>query len=207
MSEKREKFYTVSARLVFSSIMVIVVVAIVLGASAAINRGPIFPLLGVIGIGETPVLSTTTIGTSVNGTYTGNTGLIPSSVVVDATCAPTNTTFHCEYPYFNYSTGIFTVALSQSSGYNWTGVTVIFIPANTVYSHGVPYVSWSPPEAVNVTGGLLNDTTKYINVPISSGPVAVGTNITGTIWAKYQVTVGTTSHYANMTSAIIVVKR
>ena len=195
MSQKREKFYTVSARLVFSSIMVVLIVALILGVSVAINKGPILPLLGV---GSTTVPTTTIIG---------NTGSITSPIIVQVSCAPTNTTFGCQYPYFNYTTGTFTVALSQRSGYNWTSVTVLFVPAGSAYSHGVPVLSWAPPQAVNVTGGLLSNATKYVNIPITSGPVAVGTNITGTIWAKYQVTLASTSHYANMSSAVIVVKR
>ncbi len=202
MSEKREKFYTVSARLVFSSIMVVLIVAIVLGTSSLINKGPILPLFGVIGAGEVPAHG---IGTS--NAPTGNTGQVVSPTVVEATCSPTNTTFACLYPYFNYSTGIFTVAIKQDSGYNWTSVTVLFVPTGAQYSNGIPVLSWAPPRAVNVTGGLLNGVTKYINIPIGSGPVSVGTNITGTIWAKYQVTLASTSHYANMSSAVIVVKR
>ena len=205
MTEKREKFYTVSARLVFSSIMVVLIVAIILGASSFVNKGPIFPLFGIIGAGETPVHNVTT--SSISVTPSGNTGLGASPTLVMVTCSPTNTTFACLYPYYNYSTGVFTVAIKQDSGYNWTSVTVVFVPAWTKYSNGVPYISWTPPGAVNVTGGLLNDTTKYVNIPIDSGPVAVGTNITGTIWAKYQITMASTPHYANMSSAVIVVKR
>lgn len=201
MSEKREKFYTVSARLVFSSIMVVLIVGIVLATSSLINKGPIFPLLGVIGGGETPIT------TSIGGTPYGSTGQATSPIVIEATCSPTNNTFACLYPYFNYSSGVFTVAIKQDSGYNWTSVTVLFVPTGTKYSNGVPVLSWAPPRAVNVTGGLLNGTTKYVNIPIGSGPVAVGTNITGTIWAKYQVTLASTSHYVNMSSAVIVVKR
>jgi hypothetical protein len=195
MSEKREKFYTVSARLVFSSIIVVLIVGLILGASVAINNGPILPLLGIGSTTSIPSYSTTI----------GNTGTAP--IIVEATCSPTNTTFGCQYPYFNYTTGTFTVALSQRSGYNWTSVTVIFVPTGSDYSHGVPVLSWAPPEAVNVTGGLLSNATKYVNIPITSGSVAVGTNITGTIWAKYQITLASTAKYANMSSAIIAVKR
>ena len=51
MTEKREKFYTVSARLVFSGIIVVLIAALVLGASVVINKGPVLPLLGVNGLG------------------------------------------------------------------------------------------------------------------------------------------------------------
>jgi len=198
MAEKREKFYTVSARLVFSSIMVVLIVALILGVSIAINKGPLLPLLGI---------GSTVATTSTTSIAPGGNGQIPQSVIVEATCAPTNTTFGCQYPYFNYTTGTFTVAIGQKTGYNWTSVTVIFVPAGSVYSHGVPVLSWAPPEAVNVTGGLLSNATKYINIPITSGAVKVGTNITGTIWAKYQITLASTPKYANMSSAVIVVKR
>lgn len=183
MGEKREKFYTVSARLVFSSILVILIVALILGASIVINKGPIIPLLGVIGATSSS-----------------------TSPVVIVNCYGFSY-YNCKNPVFNYTTGILTVAISQSSGYNWTSVTVRFVPANTTYSHGVPELSWSPPQAVNVTGGLLNNTVKYVNIPITSGPVAVGTNITGSIWAKYQLNVGGSVSYANMSSAIITIKR
>jgi hypothetical protein len=85
-------------------------------------------------------------------------------------------------------------------------VTVRFVTAGTTYSHGVPELSWSPPEAVNVTGGLLTNTTKYVSIPITSGPVAVGTNITGSIVAKYQLNIGGEVSYANISSAVITVK-
>jgi hypothetical protein len=202
MGEKREKFYTVSARLVFSSIIVILIVAIVLGASVIINKGPIIPLLGIIG----PKLLTTgyVSSTTIAQTNTGGSG--NGSISVNVNCFGSQY-YSCENPIFNYTTGILTVAINQKSGYNWTSVTVRFVPSNAVYSHGVPELSWSPPQAVNVTGGLLNNTIRYVNIPISSGPIAVGTNITGSIWAKYQLNVGGGVSYANMSSAVITIKR
>jgi hypothetical protein len=186
MAEKREKFYTALTRLIFSGIIVILIVALVLGTSIVINKGPILPLLGYT--------TSTSIGSSQG---------LP---VINATCFG-SLHFSCQNPVFNYTTGILTVAISQKSGYNWTSVTVRFVPANTVYSHGVPELSWSPPSAVNVTGGMLNNTIKYVNIPITSGSVAVGTNITGSIWAKYQLNVGGEVSYANISSAFISVKR
>jgi hypothetical protein len=190
MSANREKFYTVSARLVFSSIIVVLIVALILGASVAINKGPIFPILG---LGATTSIVTTTIP-----------GQPP--VVIGATCA-SSYPYRCLNANYNYTTGNLTVAISQKTGYNWTAVTVRFVPSNTVYSHGVPELSWSPPEAVNVTGGLLSNATKYVNIPITSGPIAVGTVITGSIWAKYQLQVGEQVSYANISSAVITVSR
>ena len=184
MGEKREKFNTVSARLVFSGIIVVLLVALIVGLSIFINHGPIMPILGILG--------TTTI---------------KPSITISAGCSPLSTTYKCLNPTFNASTGILSVALSQDTGYNWTSVTVRFVTAGTVYSQtGVPELSWSPPYAVNVTGGMLSNATKYVNIPITSGPVAIGTNITGSIWAKYQLQVGGSVSYANMSSAIIVVK-
>jgi hypothetical protein len=191
MAEKREKFYTVSARLVFSSIMVVLIVALILGASAVINKGPIIPLLGIIG--------PKTMGYTNASTSSGY-------PVINITCIGSSY-YSCENPVFNYTTGTLTVAIRQSSGYNWTGVTVRFVPEGTTYSHGVPELSWSPPQAVNVTGGMLNNTIRYVNMPITSGSVAVGTNITGSIWAKYQLNVGGGVSYANMSWANIVIKR
>jgi hypothetical protein len=199
MGVKREKFYTVSARLVFSGIMVVLILALIVGVSIAINKGPITPLLGIGG--STVVHNSATSSNSTEHTTSSDGG----PTIVEVTCAPYYL-FGCLNPYFNYTTGILTVAISQKSGYNWTSVTVEFIPANTVYSGGVPIVSWSPPAAVNVTGGLLNDTVKYVNIPISSGPVGIGTNITGSIWAKYQLQVGEQVSYANMSTAFITVK-
>ena len=187
----------VSARLVFSGIMVILIVALVLGASILINKGPIMPLLGVIG-------ASTTIS------YSGSTTIPAAPIVVEATCSASSNTFLCQYPYFNYTTGVYTVAIRQNSGYNWTFVSIDFVPSNAVYSHGVPELSWfASRSTVNVTGGLQSGVTKYVNIPITSGPVAVGTNITGSIWAKYQLQVGggVEPSYANISVASIVVKR
>jgi hypothetical protein len=195
MAEKREKFYTVSARLVFSTSLAIVIVTLILGASVVINKGPIVPILGAVG-------TKTNTGYVVSTTI-GNSSEFP---VINAVCFG-NSYFSCQYAAFNYTTGVLTVAISQNSGYNWTSVTVRFVNANTSYSNGVPILSWTPPQAVNVTGGLLNNTVKYINVPITSGPLAIGSNITGSIWAKYQLNVGGKVSYANMSSAIIVIKR
>jgi len=191
MSANREKFYTVSARVVFSSIIVVLVVVLVLGASIAINKGPIFPLLG--------------LGPAV-GAVTTVPGQQIAPIVIGVTCASTYP-YGCLNAYYNYTTGNLTVAISQRTGYNWTTVTVRFVPSNTVYSHGVPELSWSPPAAVNVTGGLLSNVTKYVDIPITSGQVAVGTVITGSIWAKYQLQVGEQVSYADISSAVITVNR
>ena len=129
----------------------------------------------------------------------------PSSPIINVTCFG-SLLFGCQNPVFNYTTGVLTVAIIQKSRYNWTSVTVRFVPTGTVYSHGVPELSWSPPQAVNVTGGMLNNTIRYVNIPVTSGPVAVGTNITGSIWAKYQLNVGGGVSYANMSSATIVIR-
>jgi hypothetical protein len=192
MGNKRERFYTISARLLFSSIVIVLLVALILGLSVVINKGPIIPLLGVIGTGTT------------TAAYITPTTAPP--IIISVGCV-LSLNYKCENPSFNATTGILTVALSQDTGYNWTSVTVRFVTAGTTYSHGVPELSWSPPQAVNVTGGLLSNTTKYVNIPITSGPVTVGTNITGSIWAKYQLQVGEQVSYANMTSAYIVIKQ
>ena len=205
---KREKFYTVSARLVFSSIVVILILALVVGASILINKGPITPLLGVIGSTN---ISRTVAG-STNHTVVGNTTGYPGTpappIVISVTCNPNAPAYGCINPILNTTTGNLTVALKQTSGYDWIRVTVQFVPKGTVYANtGVPELSWSPPAAVNVTGGLLNNTVRYVNIPISSGPVGVGTNITGSIWAKYQLGEGKPQFYANMSSAVIEVYR
>jgi hypothetical protein len=184
MGEKREKFYTVSARLVFSSLMVILIVALVLSLSVA---------LGIIPFNNNASTSTMSVTTTV------------APLVIGVTCSSTYP-YTCQDGSYNYSTGILSVALSQNTGYNWTSVTVRFVPSNTIYTNGTPEVSWSPPQAVNVTGGLLSNATKYVSIPITSGPLAVGTNITGSIWAKYQLQVGEAVSYANISSAIITVR-
>ena len=194
MSEQgnREKVYTISARLVFSGIMVVLIAALILGASSFINKGPITPLLGIINLGS----STTTI--LPNG----------SPIVVQATCTVASDAYTCQDPNFDYNTGIYTVAISQKSGYNWTFVSVNFVPSTAVYSNGVPELSWfASRNTVNVTGGLPSNTVKYVNLPIFSGPVSIGANITGSIWAKYQMQVGGETLYANISTAYIAVKR
>ncbi len=200
MGEKREKFYTVSARLVFSSIIVVLLIALVVGLSLAINKGQVLPLLGVNG-GAAATSPVTTVAAYANQTAPA------APIVVSVGCTPLSTTYRCLNPSFNLTSGTLTVALSQDTGYNWTSVTVRFVPLGTTYSNGVPELSWSPPMAVNVTGGLLSNATKYINIPITSGPVSVGSNITGSIWTKYQLQVGEGVSYANMSSARIVVYR
>ncbi len=196
MGEKRERFYTISARLVFSGIIVVLLAVFVVGLSIVINKGSVTPLLGLGAVvtGPGPAIQTNQTATH--------------PIIISVGCSPLSTTYKCLNPAFNASTGILTVALSQNSGYNWTGVTVRFVTAGTVYSQtGVPELSWSPPFAVNVAGGLMSNTTKYINIPITSGAVSVGTNITGSIWAKYQLQVGGQVFYANISSAHIVVKQ
>ncbi len=205
--QKREKFYTVSARLVFSTILIILILALVVVASVVINKGPVSPLLGVIPLAAVPITHQTT--TNNNTGYPGSPAAqAPAPIIISVTCSPTSPIYGCINPVFNTTTGNFTVAIKQTSGYDWIRVTVQFVPKGTVYANtGVPELSWSPPEAVNVTNGLLNNTVRYINIPITSGPIAVGTNITGSIWAKYQLGEGKVQFYANMSSAVIQVKR
>lgn len=204
MSEKREKFYTVSARLVFSAIAVLVILALVVGLSIVINKSPIVPLLSVFGTNGTVYGTGTNMPSNTPSNMATQTTVYP--IIISVACS-SHSLYVCQNPYFNATSGIFTVALSQNTGYNWTLVTVRFVPSNTTYSHGVPELSWAPPQTVNVTDGLLSNQTKYINIPITSGPVSVGSNITGSIWAKYQMQAGGHIFYANMSSAYIVIKR
>ena len=183
--------------MVFSSLIVILLAGLIVGLSITINHGPVLPLLGVVGPGVAPASTTPNL----------NLPTLPP-VTISIGCTPFSTSYKCINPSFNTTTGILTVALSQDTGYNWTSVTVRFVTAGTTYSQtGVPQLSWSPPQAVNVTGGLQSSVTKYVNIPITSGIVSVGTNITGSIWAKYQLQVGEQVSYANMTNAVIVIKR
>jgi len=200
---KREKTYTVSERLIFSSIVVVLIVAIlafVLGSSVA-------PAMVNKGYTTTTIVPNQTASVTTSATTLATTSIPAAPIVVEVTCIPTSSNFECSNSYFNYSTGIYTVAIRQNSGYNWTMVSVNFVPANAVYSHGVPELQWFVSRnVVNVTGGLPTNTVRYINIPITSGPVTVGTNITGSIWAKYELQVVGATSYANMSSAYIVVK-
>lgn len=207
--QKTEKFYTVSARLLFSALIVALIVILILSISIGYvaNRSAVAPssVSGTTTSTIAPGVTTTVAPVTVTGAH-NITVANTTPIVVSVGCTSTSS-YKCINPVLNYSTGNLTVALSQNTGYNWTSVTVRFVTLGTVYSNGVPELSWSPPQAVNVTGGLKSNVTKYINIPITSGPVAIGSDITGSIWAKYQLQVGEQVSYANMSSAIIVVRR
>lgn len=103
--------------------------------------------------------------------------------------------FTCSDPSYSYSTGDLSLYVGQNTGSNWTNVQVIFVPAGTNYTNGVPNVDWTT--AGNVTGGLQTGSRAYVTLP-ATNPVGVGTKLTGEIWAKYQLNIGGTYYYAEL---------
>jgi hypothetical protein len=92
---KREKFYTVSARLVFSGILVVIIAALILGTSAIINKGPIVPILG-IGNKNAGGFNPTNASTSILPTSFATTTVQP--ILINVTCSPF-ISFNCRNPY------------------------------------------------------------------------------------------------------------
>ena len=110
------------------------------------------------------------------------------------TCTGTSTST-CTGPSYNHSNGNLSIQLMQSSGSNWTSASLVFVPAGTAFSGGTPEVSWS--NSASVSGGLLTGVSRSVKVPVS-GPVSIGSHVSGTVWAQYQITSGGTVYYAQL---------
>jgi hypothetical protein len=103
--------------------------------------------------------------------------------------------FSCGSLAYSHSTGTLSVTLSQSSGYNWAVVDVLFVPQGTALSNGLPMVSWD--NAATLNNGLANGVAATVSLPVS-GAVSSGTAISGTVWVRYSMEVGGTTNYAQV---------
>jgi len=103
--------------------------------------------------------------------------------------------FSCQSSSYSSSSGNLTVTVSQNSGSNWSVATVIFVAQGTPYANGVPLVSWNSGESLN--GGLKTGSSDSVVLP-ASGAVSVGSPLSGTLWAQYQLNAGGTFYYAEI---------
>lgn len=119
---------------------------------------------------------------------TGN-GRMPSNACV------AGSGYLCSGPSYSHATGNITLTLTQDTGANWTSATILFVPQGTNLSNGVPVISWV--NGNTISGGLKNGTTTLVTLP-ASGPVEIGTQINGSVWAQYTTNIGGTVSYSEM---------
>ena len=97
-----------------------------------------------------------------------------------------------QFQAYNHTSGNLTVVISQSTGSSWSVAYFLFVPAGTQYSNGVPLVNWNA--SVLLPNVFASGSSVSVTLPVS-GPVAIGTHVSGTVWSKYQFNVGGTFYY------------
>jgi hypothetical protein len=85
------------------------------------------------------------------------------------------------------SGGNIVVTIGQDSGTAWSTANVVFVNASqeaSVQSVGLSAGQLAPPTAATLTSGLSSGVTTTLTLP-ASGPVRVGSGISGYIWVSY----------------------
>jgi LEA14-like dessication related protein len=104
--------------------------------------------------------------------------------------------YGCLDPVLSASTGNLSVGIGQNTGTNWTYADIVFVPQGTPISDGLPVVSFSPPQAAY--GALASGVFYNVTLPATSPHIANGTNLSGTIWAKYYLKGSNVAQYVQM---------
>ncbi len=103
--------------------------------------------------------------------------------------------YKCSGTVYTAATGNLSASIGQSTGSGWAAASFLFVPEGTAYTNGVPDISWNSSTAV--TGGLASGGVDQVSLRVS-GPVGIGTSVSGTIWARYQLNAGGTVYYAEV---------
>lgn len=126
-------------------------------------------------------------------------GLFNGNTLVTNACAA-QPGFLCSSSYYNHQNANILVTIGQSTSQDWTAANFVFIFPGTPYNQsGVPSVSWVGIDSLTNPGiansslygsGLQSGNQAKILIPVNGVtiPVAVGSPITGSIWAQYWYT-------------------
>ncbi len=111
----------------------------------------------------------------------------------------TQQNYTCSEVVYSHSTGNLTLIIGQSTRYNWTSVSIYFVPFGTANVGGIPSTILDGIASGNVImQGLASGSTSSITLRISSPSVTQkGTVANGSIWAKYTTSNGG-PYYAQM---------
>lgn len=127
----------------------------------------------------------------------------PGVMVATPVCRAVSPQFYCVPVNFvyHYTSGNITFVLLMNTSSNWESADIMFVPANAVFSNGVPEVSWADSYVMNNVS-----TTNFtaVNVTLkATGPVPFATSLNGTIWARYQLTAGGVARYMEIAKVTV----
>jgi hypothetical protein len=136
-------------------------------------------------------------------------GVFSGSGILGTACVA-GSGYLCQSPVFSHSTGVILVNIGQSTGTSWTAANFMFVPQGQAVSSGLPVTlgpagfTGSLGNTIYSSSGFASGQVAAVTLPVNAlvigtPPIAVGTSVTGAIWAQY-VTAGapTTQQYAQI---------
>ena len=92
----------------------------------------------------------------------------------------------CLNPSYSHSNGNIIVTIGQSTGAPWSAVNTVFVQQGIGYTNGIPSISFNsfPANTLLSGSGLTSGAYQTYYLP-ATGPVNVGTAISGAIWVQY----------------------
>ncbi len=114
-------------------------------------------------------------------------GLFNSSNINASACIA-SPGYLCSKAQYTHSTGNIIVTVGQNSANSWITANFVFVSSGTPFANGVPAISFNSFPANTVlssTGGLSNGQGQATLYLPATGPVNVGTPISGTIYVQY----------------------
>lgn len=113
--------------------------------------------------------------------------------------------FSCSGPIYVHGNngvngGNVIVTVGQETGQGWTATNVIFLnTTNLGLFQAAGNFGFAGAPGTNALGTLNSGGTATVTIPVSSnalGSTALGTSISGTVWASYKI--GATTYYASI---------
>ena len=109
--------------------------------------------------------------------------------------------FECSNPVYEHNTGNVVVIFGQDTGQTWTTANIAFVNQSFTSNVLITGIAGLPQSVI--ANGLITSTPIQVSIPIS-GPVSIGTPMSGYFWVSYTTRASPSTLYQEV--AIVTLK-
>ena len=108
--------------------------------------------------------------------------------------------FSCSSPVYGHATGNILVTIGQNTGASWVAANIIFANATTLST--ITGGTWPTVPGSNAISNTItawySGSVQSVNIPVSPTTTAIGTGVSGQLWARYQTVAAGTFYFTEI---------